>query len=89
MNMKNMQSDLLKTACITGVWYLILAITGVLGFMVFHPQIYISNDPLQTLENLTEKETLARIRLLFELGVVVSQALAAVWFYRLFRNIDE
>jgi len=89
MNMKNMQSDLLKTARITGVWYLILAITGVLGFMVFHPQIYISNDPLQTLENLTEKETLARVRLLFELGVVLSQALAAVWFYRLFRNIDE
>jgi hypothetical protein len=87
--MNNKQRDLVGTARITGVWYLTLAITGVLGFMVFHPQIYISKDPVQTLENITEKETLARIRLLFELGVVVSQALAAVWFYKLFRNINE
>lgn len=28
---------LVKTARITGVWYLSLAVFGILGFLVFHP----------------------------------------------------
>ena len=36
-----------------------------------------------------EKESIARIRLLFELVIVISQALAAVWFYKLFKNSNE
>lgn len=83
------QKDLVRTARVAGVWYLILAVSGVLGFLIFHPQVYVLNDPAKTLENLTEKESLARIRLLFELALVVSQALSAVWFYKLFRNIND
>jgi hypothetical protein len=60
-----------------------------LGFLVFHPQVYDIKDPAKTLVNLTNAETLARIRLIFEFAIVVSQALTAVWFYKLFRNIDE
>lgn len=81
--------QLITTARFTGVWYLVLAISGVLGFMIFHPQIFVSDDPRKTLTNLTNLESIARIRLLFELVIVVSQALAAVWFYKLFREIDE
>lgn len=77
-----------KIARFTGIWYLTMAVAGILGFVIFHPQIYISNDPAKTLENLTDHTSLARIRLLFELGIVVSQALTAVWFYKLFRNIN-
>lgn len=87
--MGNNQSSLIKTARIAGIWYLLLAIGGVGGFMIFHPKVYVSNDAAQTLVNLVEEEFMARIRLLFELLIVVSQALAAVWFYRLFRNINE
>lgn len=87
--MGNNQSSLIKTARIAGTWYLLLAVGGVGGFMIFHPKVYVSNDAAQTLVNLVEEEFMARIRLLFELLIVVSQALAAVWFYRLFRNINE
>jgi len=83
------QKQLIKTAKLTGFWYLILAISGLLGFLIFHPQIFISGDPQKTLTNLTELESTARVRLLFELLIIVSQALAAVWFYRLFREINK
>ena len=35
-------NELKKTARITGLWYLALAIPGVLGFLVVRPSIYIS-----------------------------------------------
>ena len=83
------QKQLIKTARLTGFWYLILAISGLFGFLIFHPQIFITGDPQKTLTNLTELESTARVRLLFELLVIVSQALAAVWFYKLFREINK
>lgn len=79
----------MKTARITGVCYLLLAITGVLGFMVFHSQIFVSGNPEDTLNNLIDLRSTARIRLLFEFGIVVSQALTAVYFYKLFKGIDH
>lgn len=79
--------ELVSTARITGVLYLLLAITGILGFMVFHSRVYVS-DPATTLENLISKEPIARVRLILELLIVVSQALAAAWFYKLFREIN-
>ena len=81
------QRQLITSARITGVWYLTLAISGALGFMIFHPQIFVSNEPEKTLTNLTNLQSISRIRLLFELLIIVSQALTAVWFYKLFREI--
>lgn len=78
---------LITTARLTGIWYLLLAISGVLGFLIFHPQIFISGDPQKTLTNLTELESTSRIRLMLELVIIASQALAAVWFYKLFVEI--
>jgi hypothetical protein len=83
------QKQLIKTARLTGLWYLILGISGILGFLIFHPQIFVSGDPQKTLTNLTELESTSRVRLLFELLIIVSQALAAVWFYKLFREINK
>jgi hypothetical protein len=82
------QRQLVTTARVAGVWYLILAISGALGFMLFHSQIFVSNDPQKTLTNLTNLESISRIRLLLELVIIVSQALTAVWFYKLFREIN-
>ena len=59
-----------------------------LGFLVLHPVIYVSDDPATTLENLVSQETTARIRLLLEIVIVAAQALAAVWFYKLFREVE-
>ncbi len=87
--MKNdqQQKELVSTARLTGVWYLMLAITGMVGFLMLHARIYVTDDPSKTLANITEHETVARVRMLFEFLVVISQALAAVWFYKLFKDI--
>ena len=89
MTTNDKQSQLVKTARTAGIWYLIMAISGILGFMIFHPQIFDSEYPQKTLTNLTDLESLARTRLLFEFAIIVSQALTAVWFYKLFKNINE
>jgi hypothetical protein len=82
-------SALRHTARVTGVWYLALALAGLFGFLVVRPEIYVAGDPGATLLNLTEKETLARVGLVLELALVLTQALAAVWFYKLFRRLNE
>ena len=89
MSVNKKQTQLVKTARITGLWYLMMAISGILGFMVFHSQIFVSGDPEQTLTNLIELESTARIRLLLEFAIVVSQALTAVWFFKLFKDNYE
>jgi hypothetical protein len=86
--MDDQQKELIKTARAAGIWYLVLAISGVLGFLVLHPQIYVSGDLPKTLANLSEHETIARWRLLAEFVIVVSQALAAVYFFKLFKDIN-
>lgn len=88
MNINDKQSQLVAIARTAGIWYLLMAISGILGFMIFHPQVY-DSDPHQTLTNLIEGKSLARLRLLTEFVIIVSQALTAIWFYRLFRNINE
>ncbi len=82
------QNNLVTTARITGSWYLLLAISGILGFGVFHSKIFITGDTGKTLTNLTEQVTTARIRLVLELLIIASQALSAVWFYKLLNRIN-
>ena len=89
MTIDHKQSELVKTARTAGIWYLMMAISGILGFLIFHPQVFDSEDAQKTLTNLIDLESLARTRLLLEFAIIVSQALTAVWFYRLFRNINE
>jgi len=83
------QKQLIKTARLTGVLYLLLAISGLFGFIIFHPQIFVTDDPQKTTTNLINLGPISRIRLLFELAIIVSQALAAVWFYKLFYDINK
>ena len=83
------QRQLIKTARLTGVWYLIMAISGIVGFMVLHSRIFDIGEPQKTLNNLIELSSIARLRLVFELVIIVSQALAAVWFYKLFGGINK
>ena len=89
MTIYDKQNELVKTARTAGIWYLMMAITGILGFLIFHPQIYDSKNAQKTLTNLIDLESIARTRLLLEFAIIVSQALTAVWFYRLLRNINE
>jgi hypothetical protein len=89
MGMTMEQKQLIKTARLAGVWYLVLAISGIFGFMVFHPQIFVTDDASKTLNNLINLGSISRLRLLFELVIIVSQALAAIYFYKLFCDINK
>lgn len=77
-----------RTARITGLWYLGLAVTGLVGFALVRNQLFVDGDPEATLANLVDRESLARLGVVTELGVVLTQALVAVWFYRLFRGVN-
>ena len=79
---------LVRTARITGVFYLGLAITGGLGFLLVRGQLYVPDQPDATLAHLVDHESLARLGVAAEMSVVLTQALAAVCFYRLFRSVD-
>ena len=78
-----------RTARTAGIWYLALAIAGGLGFLLVRPMIYVAGDPAATLANLVQRPGLARMGLGLELALVVTQAVAAVWFYKLFRSANS
>jgi hypothetical protein len=78
----------LRTARITGLLYLGVAITGALGFLMIRPVLFEAGDPAATLANLVDDPALARLGIALEMGVVVTQALVALWFFRLFRSVD-
>jgi hypothetical protein len=82
-------AGLIGTARTTGLLYLGLAVTGALGFQVLRGQSYVADDPAGTLSNLVENTSMARLAIVIELGIVLTQALVAVWFYRLFRSVDS
>lgn len=79
---------LIRTARATGLFYLGLAITGLLGFVIIRPLLFVADDAAATLSNLVSHESLARAGIALELLIVLTQALAAVWFFRLFRTVD-
>ncbi len=80
-------TEQVRTARVAGAWYLGLAVTGILGFLLVRPAIYVDGDTAATLANLQDKEALAHLGVLLEMGIVVTQALAAIWFYKLFRDV--
>jgi hypothetical protein len=77
---------LIRTARMTGLLYLGLAIAGGLGFLLIRSQLFAADDPAATLANLVAHESLARVGVAIELLIVLTKALVAVWFYRLFRT---
>lgn len=79
-------TDTVRTARGTGAAYLGLGITGMLGFLVIRPQLF-TDSPAETLANLADQQALAHAAVALEMGVVITQALAAVWFYRLLRDV--
>ena len=82
-------AGLTGTARTTGLLYLGLAVTGALGFQLVRGQLFVADDAGGTLSNLVEHASMARFGIVLELGIVLTQALTAVWFYRLFRSVDS
>jgi hypothetical protein len=81
--------SLRRTARLAGLFYLGLAITGVFGFLMIRSQLYVADDAAATLANLTNNTRLARTGVGLEMGIVLTQSLAAVWFFKLFRSVDS
>lgn len=76
----------ISTARWTGIFYLGLAISGMAGFLLIRSELYVPDDALATLTNLQDRAVLARAGVATDLTVVLTQSLAALWFFRLFRR---
>lgn len=77
-----------RTARLTGLFYLALGITGMGGFLLVRPALFVPDDAAATLARLLAQEPLARLGVALEMGIVLTQTLAALWFHRLFREVD-
>lgn len=78
--------SLTATARWTGAAYLGVAVTGMIGHLVLTTQITAPGDPDAALGRLRDDPGLAQLAIVFELLIVVTQALAAWGFYALFRR---
>lgn len=77
-----------RTARVAGALYLGIALTGLFGHLIVRTRL-LDDDPSQTLSHLREHPDLARIWIALELGIVLTQALTGLWFYRLFVAVDR
>lgn len=76
-----------RTARVAGAWYLGLAVTGMLGFLVLRPAFH-GEDWATTVDNLAHFPSRTLVFVGLELAIVLTQALAAVWFYKLLRPLN-
>ena len=79
-------TDRTSTARWTGVFYLGLAVMGIFGFLFVRGELFVVDDPAATLTNLVDQASLARVGIFADLSIVLFQALAAMWFFKLFRS---
>ncbi len=79
-------TDRVRTARWTGVFYLGLAVMGIVGFFFARGELFVVDDAAATLANLTDQVSLARVGIAADLSIVLFQALAAMWFFKLFRS---
>lgn len=70
------------------MFYLGLAVAGIVGFLLVRAELFVVDDPAATLANLVDQQSLARVGIAADLSIVLFQALAAVWFFKLFRSED-
>jgi hypothetical protein len=75
-----------STARWTGVFYFGLALAGLVGFLFVRSELYVADDATAILANLVDPVPLARFGIAADLTVVLAQALAAIWFFNLFRS---
>lgn len=79
----------LTTAKTTGLLYLGVAVTGAASFLFASNKLYVEGAYAETFANLLSNEGLARFGIAAELALVVFQALAAIWFFKLFQKADK
>jgi len=80
-------TNLKRTARITGLAYLGLAIFSLLSYLLIRNQLYVPDDATQTAANLIAHEGLARLGIVTDVAVVLTQTATAVSFWTLFRPV--
>ncbi len=87
------KGDLMTTkrrwAQLTALAYLILFVSGLVGFFLIRQQFYVPDDAMRTAANFVAHEGLARLGISLDLVTVLAQALAAVGFFYVFRRVDS
>ena len=78
-----------RWAQLTGLAYLVLFVSGLVGFLLIRRQLYVPDDAMRTAANLVAHEGLARLGIAVDLVTVLAQALAAVGFFVVFRRVDS
>ena len=78
-----------RWAQLTGLAYLVLFGSGIVGFLLIRRQLYVPDDAMRTAANLVAHEGLARLAIAVDLVTVLAQALAAVGFLLVFRRVDS
>jgi Domain of unknown function (DUF4386) len=78
-----------RSARLTGSAYLVLAVSGIVGYVLVRSQLYVPDDAMRTAANLVAHEPLARLGIAADLVTVLSQALAAVGFFLVFRRVNS
>lgn len=76
------------TARTTGLFYLAMVALGVPAFLVIRPMLFDPDSPSGTSNNLLANETVARLGIGAEMGLVIATALTSLWFYKLFARRD-
>src|SRR4029453_15784352 len=74
-----------RWAQLTGLAYLVLFVSGIVGFLLIRRQLYVPDDAMRTAANLVAHEGLARVGIAADLVTLLTPALAAVGFFLLFR----
>ena len=78
-----------RWAQLTGLAYLVIFVSGIVGFLLIRRQLYVPDDAMRTAANLVAHEGLARLGIAVDLVTVLAQALAAVGFLLVFRRVDS
>ena len=71
------------------MFYLGVAMAGLVGFLFVRGELYVADDPSATFANLVDQASLARLGIAADLTLILTQALAAMWFYKLFRRYNS
>ncbi|GAA2705434.1 DUF4386 domain-containing protein [Actinoplanes palleronii] len=72
-----------------GLSYLGLAVFGLLGHLIIQSRLHVAGDAAATTANLLAHPALAGLGVAADVGVVLTQALAALCFFRLFRPAGD
>lgn len=78
----------LRDSRITATAYLVMAIAGMFGFVALHPQIFDPISAQKTIINIQTHPQIAYTRLIFEYLIILSQAVTALYFFKLFKNVN-